>query len=180
MHIQKKEILISVYLGHCLVIKYIMKCPCTITCSIALIFIIAKVYMMGAMLKSQTVQNYQAQLPGKLQGVYQEIVKERTQIYYTGYALGVLLAGCIIFYNTSIRKERASALSMVSTVVASAFIVNYFYYMLSPKTHWMLDNITTPEQNKAWLEMYRNMQVFYHSGMVLGMVALGTFTFAFC
>jgi uncharacterized membrane protein YkgB len=157
-----------------------MKCPCTITCSIALVFIVSKIYMLSSMRSSQAVQKYQAQLPSQLRRVYQEIVTERTQIYYTGYALGVLLACIIIFYNTSLRKERASALSMVSTVVASAFIMNYFYYVLSPKTQWMLDHITTSEQNRAWLEMYRNMQVFYHSGLVLGLIALGLFAFAFC
>jgi hypothetical protein len=156
-----------------------MKCPCTLSCSIALVFIVSKIYMLNAMRTSQTIQNYQSQLPNRLQGVYQDIVSERSTIYYTGYALGVLLAVCIIFYNTQMRKERVSTTSMVCTVVASAFVVNYFYYILSPKTNWMLDHIQTTEQNKAWLEMYRNMQVFYHSGLVLGLVGLGVFAFAF-
>ena len=135
--------------------------------------------MLNAMQSSQTVQNYQKQLPDRLQGVYQKIVSERSNIYYTGYALGLFLAFCIIFYNTTIRHERASTTSMICIVVSSAFIVNYFYYILSPKTNWMLDHITTSEQNQAWLKMYRNMQVFYHSGLVLGLVALGIFTYAF-
>lgn len=156
-----------------------MKCPCTISCSIALIFIVSKIYMMNAMSTSQTVQNYQKQLPDRLQNVYEKIVSERATIYYTGYTLGALLACFIIFYNTYVRKERVSTTSMVCTVVASSFVVNYFYYILSPKTNWMLNHIKTSEQNKAWLEMYRNMQVFYHSGLVLGLISLGVFAFAF-
>lgn len=144
-----------------------------------MVFIVSKIYMLNAMRSSQTIKTYQKQLPERLQGVYQKIVSERANIYYTGYALGVFLAFGIIFYNTNIRKERVSTTSMVCTVVASAFIVNYFYYILSPKTNWMLDHITTSEQNQAWLEMYRNMQVFYHSGLVLGLIALGIFAFAF-
>ena len=43
----------------------------------------------------------------------------------------------------------------------------------------MLDYIKTPEQTKAWLQMYRGMQVYYHSGLVLGIIAVGVFAFAF-
>ena len=43
----------------------------------------------------------------------------------------------------------------------------------------MLDYVKTPEETQAWLHMYRNMQVYYHSGLVLGIIAVGLFTFAF-
>jgi hypothetical protein len=64
-------------------------------------------------------------------------------------------------------------------VVAISFVTNYFYYVLSPKSDWMLNHIKTPEQTKAWLGMYRGMQVYYHTGLVLGLFAVGTFAFAF-
>jgi hypothetical protein len=43
----------------------------------------------------------------------------------------------------------------------------------------MLDYIKTPAQTKAWLHMYRGMQIYYHSGLVLGIIAVGVFAFAF-
>jgi hypothetical protein len=43
----------------------------------------------------------------------------------------------------------------------------------------MLNHITTSEQNKAWLAMYRGMQVYYHTGLVLGLFAIGIFAYAF-
>ena len=68
---------------------------------------------------------------------------------------------------------------MVCLVLATSFITNYFYYILSPKKNWMLNYIKTPEQTKAWLVMYRKMQVYYHTGLVLGIIAIGIFAYAF-
>ena len=69
---------------------------------------------------------------------------------------------------------------IVCTVVAVSFSVNYFYYILSPKSKWMLNEIKSEEQTKAWLEMYRHMQMYYHTGLVFGIIGVGLFAFAFC
>jgi len=133
-----------------------------------------------SMLDSQIMNKYKRQLPEDLQLVYREIVNERTNIYYMGYSLGFILSIIIILYNTQVGKNRMSNFGMVCLVIAVSFSVNYFYYILSPKTKWMLNEIKTQEQSKAWLEMYRNMQMYYHSGLVLGILGVGTFAFAFC
>ena len=72
-----------------------------------------------------------------------------------------------------------STTSMVCLVLATSFITNFFYYILSRKKNWMLNSIDTPEQTKAWLKMYRGMQVYYHTGLVLGIIAVGFFAHAF-
>jgi hypothetical protein len=43
----------------------------------------------------------------------------------------------------------------------------------------MLNHIHSPEQTKAWLTMYREMQKYYHIGLVFGIIAVGLFAFAF-
>ena len=43
----------------------------------------------------------------------------------------------------------------------------------------MLNHIKDPEQVKAWLQMYREMSFNYHSGLVLGIIAVGILAFAF-
>jgi hypothetical protein len=43
----------------------------------------------------------------------------------------------------------------------------------------MLDHINSPEQTKAWLAMYREMQYNYHLGFVIGVIAVGVLAFAF-
>lgn len=155
--------------------------PCISTCSISAIFIIGMIYMNTMVSNSHTIVNYKNQLSPKLQKIYEEITKERLEIYYKGYILGFVLSIIIILLNIYIYKNKKmmSTSSMVCTTLAVSFFTNYFYYILSPKKNWMLDYVKTPEETQSWLHMYRNMQVYYHSGLVLGIIAVGIFTFAF-
>lgn len=154
--------------------------PCGVSCFISGVFIISMIYMNYSMLNSQTIQKYQAQLPENLQNTYREIVEERTKIYYFGYFLGFILSIVVILYNTQLGKNKMSNYGIICTVIAVSFSVNYFYYILTPKNKWMLKEIKSEQQTKAWLEMYRNMQMYYHSGLVLGIIGVGVFAFAFC
>jgi len=129
--------------------------------------------------KSQIIVNYKAQLPENLQKVYEKITSERTTIYYQGYILGFILSLIIILGNVYSDHKMLSTSSMVCIVLATSFLTNYFYYTLAPKKNWMLNHITTPEQTKAWLQMYRGMQVYYHTGLLFGIIAVGVFAHAF-
>jgi hypothetical protein len=153
--------------------------PCSITCIFSAVFVISMIFMTNAMSTSQTIQLYQKQLPQDLQQLYQQIREERTQIFYTGYIIGFVLALLIILYNTQIKQSKMGWTAMVCLTVTVAFITNYFYYVLTPKTKWMLDHIENPDQTKAWLQMYKNMQLYYHSSLALGIIAIGLFAFAF-
>ena len=153
--------------------------PCTISCAISAMFIIGMIYMNYSVTRSQIILKYKLQLPENLQKIYEQIIHERTTIYYQGYVLGFILSIFIILGNIYSEHKILSTTSMVCLVLATSFITNYFYYILSPKKNWMLNYITTPEQTKAWLQMYRGMQVYYHTGLVLGIIAVGIFAYAF-
>ena len=153
--------------------------PCTISCAISAMFIIGMIYMNYSVTRSQIILKYKLQLPENLQKIYEQIIHERTTIYYQGYVLGFILSIFIILGNIYSENKILSTTSMVCLVLATSFITNYFYYILSPKKNWMLNYITTPEQTKAWLQMYRGMQVYYHTGLVLGIIAVGIFAYAF-
>jgi hypothetical protein len=43
----------------------------------------------------------------------------------------------------------------------------------------MLNHMKSEELVKAWLQMYREMQINYHMGIVLGIIAVGILAFAF-
>jgi len=152
---------------------------CGISCAISAIFIIGMIYMNYQVDKSNIILKYKSKLPDELQRIYENITRERTEIYYQGYVLGFALSLLIILANFWSNHKMLSTTSMVCVVLATSFITNYFYYILSPKKNWMLDYIKTPEQTKAWLQMYRGMQVYYHSGLVLGIIAVGVLAFAF-
>lgn len=156
--------------------------PCYISCFLAAVFVLATIFTTSATQHNKTIQHYQGQLSSELVTLYRKITEERKGIYYYGYALGLVLSGIIIFYNTNANNQssvKMTNMSMVCLVITVSFLTNYFYYMLSPKTTYMLDHIKTPEQTKAWLEMYKAMQYYWHAGLVFGIVAVAFLAFAF-
>ena len=152
---------------------------CAISCMISAIFIIGMIYFYNMTGKSKIVKHYKSSLSSDLQNRYDKISKERMMISYQGYALGVILSLGIIFYNLKIKGTKLNNTSLVCTVIATAFVTNYFYYMLSPKTDWMLNHMNNQEEQRAWLLMYREMQYNYHMGLVVGIVGVGILAFAF-
>jgi hypothetical protein len=101
------------------------------------------------------------------------------RISYQCYILGFVLSLFVIFYNYKIKGFKMGNASLVCTVIAVSFITNYFYYMLSPKSDWMLNHMNSQDQVKGWLLMYREMQFNYHAGLGLGIIAVGVMAFAF-
>jgi len=152
---------------------------CVISCMISSIFVIGMIYFYNSSDKSKVVKHYKSSLSSDLQKRYEKITKDRTNISYQGYILGVVLSLGIIFYNLKIKHSKMNTTSLVCTVIATTFVTNYFYYILSPKSDWMLNHTSSQEEVKAWLQMYREMQYNYHMGLVLGIVAVGVLAFAF-
>jgi hypothetical protein len=143
--------------------------PCSISCMISCIFLIGMIYFYNATDKSQ----YKDTLPADLQQRYEKITAERRNISYQGYSLGFILSLVILYF-----RRKMNTISLVCTVMATCFLTNYFYYMLSPKSDWMLNHLNE-EQVHAWLVMYRSMSFHYHVGIVFGILAVGMFAFAF-
>jgi len=152
---------------------------CAISCAISTVFIIGMIYFYNITDKSAIVKHYKEKLPTDLQKRYEKITKERMFISYYGYGLGFILSLFIIFYNMKIKGLKMNTFALVCTVMATCFLTNYFYYMLSPKSDWMLNHMNNQEQVKAWLQMYREMSFNYHAGLVLGIVGVGILAFAF-
>jgi uncharacterized protein YacL len=146
---------------------------------VSAVFIIGMIYFYNMTEKSEIVKQYKEKLPVDLQKRYESITKERMSISYRGYVLGILFSSFIIFYNLKIKKRKMNTFSLVCTVMATCFLTNYFYYILSPKSDWMLNHVTSPDQVKQWLQMYREMSYNYHMGIALGIIGVGIFAFAF-
>jgi uncharacterized membrane protein YkgB len=152
---------------------------CSVTCAIAFIFIVGKIYFYNATTNDKVVKHYKEKLPTDLKILYDKLTKERLHISLYGYGLGLIISLLIIYYNLKLKKEKLNNLSLVCLVISVTFITNYFYYILSPKSDWMLNHINNQEQSKAWLQIYRTMQVNYHLGFVFGIIAAGILAFAF-
>jgi amino acid transporter len=125
------------------------------------------------------VKSYRTSLPNDLQKEYDNIVSERRKIYFTGYLIGFIVSIFIIIINVRALKTKMPVMAMVCLVVVVSTVVNYFYYMLSPKSNHMVSLLTTDKQREDWLRVYKSMQYYYHSSFVLGAIAVGVFAYAF-
>ena len=152
---------------------------CAISCMISTVFIVGMIYFYNMTNKSEIVKHYKNSLPSDLQKRYENIAEERRRISIHGYILGFILSLFIIFYNLKINGQNLKTPTLVCIVMATCFVNNYFYYMLTPKSDWMLNHVSNQQQTRAWLLMYREMSYNYHLGIVLGIVAVGVLAFAF-
>jgi predicted MFS family arabinose efflux permease len=139
---------------------------------IALVFVIAMVYMTLSVDKVAITDNLMGQLTHAERKEYMDRVRERRNLYFTGYGLGVLVALAVMV----LMPRYAS----VSFVAATAFLVNYFYYILSPKKPLLVTQLSSQKARDAWQRVYRHMQFGYHGGLALGVLAVAIFSSQYC
>lgn len=143
---------------------------CTTSCTGFFIIFIGMIYftLKGPGDKHKRFENL---LNDNQKITYEKIKLERRNIYFKGYFLGFFLSILIILYSPKIKKT-----NMICTIGVVSFVTNYFYYILSPKSDWMVLHLHSTEQKKAWLEIYRTMQYNHHFGFLLGIIALMVLT----
>lgn len=144
---------------------------CGSTCGVALMFMVANVYVtLSGDTKLKTKENFYKTLSQNEILRYENIVNERRNIYFQGYALGLIMSFILLALNYN-NKNGLSNNSMVCVVGAVTLTVNYFYYMLAPKSDYMVLHLNERKQREEWQKINRYMQVKYHVGLVLGIVA---------
>jgi hypothetical protein len=152
---------------------------CTVTCFIALVIVVAMVIMTFMVSNDQFIKSYRDQLPDDLKTHYDNVVAERHRIFFTGYLIGFVLSVFIIIFNVNLLKQKMPVSAMVCLAVVVSTVTNYFYYILSPKSSYMVELFKTDKQRQDWLKIYKSMQYYYHASFVLGAVAVGVFAYAF-
>ena len=144
-----------------------VKC-CTISCGIAATLIAGMAYCTYMGNRSQLVTDYMRTLTPDQQQTYARIVDERRGIYLRGFGWGLLLSALLLgIHHQYLTMSRAALLCSVAAITLAT---NYFYYVLSPKSDWMVLHLNPHQKQDAanWLRVYRGMQVNYHVGLVLG------------
>ena len=112
------------------------------------------------------------------QQIYEKIIEERKNIYFSGYGIGIVISILVILINKYIFNKRMNNGMMVCCVGAISFTINYLYYILIPKSTYMIKHLNNQQQIEEWLKINRSMQVKYHIGLLLGIVAIMVFAFA--
>jgi hypothetical protein len=138
------------------------------SCIIATMFIVAMIFTMYNSDSTLSIQQFTDVLSTKQKAIYKKIADERRNIYFKGFGLGLVLSFLFLFWKSSIKNSyKINRFSTICVVGAITFITNYFYYMLSPKSDWMILHIDGDKQKQAWLSVYKKMQYNYHLVAVL-------------
>lgn len=154
---------------------------CAISCAIAFVLIVANVYCCFLGYNNQFIRELISKLSPENQQRFRKIANERQKIYFTGLILGCILSMLLIMccrsYFLTSNGSRGGLLCMVGAVTLS---INYFYYILAPKTDRMVLHLKSAEEKEAWLKVYQTMQYNYHMGLVLGILAVIAISNSLC
>ena len=157
---------------------------CGWTCFVATMFILGNIIFTLLMDKHGEVAKYKDSLDEKQEKVYEKIVSERKNLALQGYGLGLGLSiGYLVSRHFMTKRKGSlfsSSISSLCLTVAITFIVQYFYYILSPKKDWMLNQLTNEEQKQQWLKVYRAFSWNYHLSMLLGLIGAGLLGYGVC
>lgn len=132
---------------------------------------IAGIGLLGAsiatnMATHQETEKLRQILSPELAAKYDAIVKERTTHYIQG-----LLIGLILSYFILNRVNITNRFHRISLFFGITLFTTALYYLLRPKSDYMLKHLKTAEENKAWLSVYKTMKYRYPIGFVLGAAA---------
>ena len=149
---------------------------CGITCIIALVFLIANIYIIFSCSNNKELKkNFLNVLNEEQKITYEKIIDERKNIYYSGYILGIILSLIGYFSIKKFTTMRFNKVSLICFVGAITFVTNYLFYILYPKSDYMLLHLNDKKQIQEWLNIYRTMQFKFHIGFVLGILAVMIF-----
>jgi hypothetical protein len=90
---------------------------------------------------------------------YQKIVSERLTLYVGLSVISVLR--CL--YKTTLMNS-------ICWGIVTLFIVLHLYYILSPKSKYMVTILNTQEQRNEWIKVYRTMQYRHYGSFACALV----------
>ena len=153
---------------------------CPTSCIVAGAFIVSSIFVSLRVDKS-TLKDplFQLLSDGNKQR-YLRIADERKNIYLKGFGLGFILSIIALFILNNNKMFKVTKLMNICFVLATSFTVNYFFYILHPKTDYMVLHLNNDEEKKAWLDIYKTMQFNYHLGFALGLVGMIFIGNSFC
>ncbi len=99
---------------------------------------------------------------------YKRINNERFSLYFQGLIIGFIIVVLVNFlYGENISNPYHKTTLFLLIILGFSL----FYYLLSPKSDYMLNHINSEKENKAWLDVYLTMKNRYLWGFVFGALA---------
>lgn len=151
---------------------------CKTSCLIASIFIVSMLYK-TFFYNNEKLKTFNKVLNDEQKDKYLKIMNERRRIYLNGFGLGFLLSLIFIFLKSQ-QKIKLQSFPFICVTITITYLTTYFYYILTPKTTYMLEHLNSQTQIKAWLDVYKGMQFDFHFGLLLGLIGVGFLSLSVC
>ena len=151
---------------------------CLRSCSLSLIFLFSMLYMTLTIDKHALTDNLVKHFNAEQIEYYNEVIKERTRIYLTGFSIGLAVSIGLLFAMKN--KLKLNPWVVTCTSISISYIIMYFYYTLSPKMDLMVVQLDKKEARLAWQEYYTTMKNKYHISMLLGVVFVSLLNSGLC
>jgi hypothetical protein len=110
-------------------------------------------------------EKLQKVLSPELDVIHTNIATERRNLYLQGLGLGLILSALVQYQYKPQLDTRFHRISLWFAITLGTALV---YYLVMPKSDYMLKHLKTPEENQAWLSVYQEMQSKYIWGMIFG------------
>ena len=159
-----------------------MKTICYLPCQLSLIFAISNLFftvvIVLASLKIIPITNTPQfhklvnLLDRDQKNRYDKIKNERKNLAAQGYTLGLIISAIICYYCSISKNKDLNKMSYLCIAISVTYITNYFYYLLMPKSDWMVIHLKTVEQRKEWLNIYKIMDWFNNMGFLVGLISV--------
>lgn len=107
--------------------------------------------------------------------IYNKIIIERRNQYFQGLLLGLVFSFVLLFFI-----KITNRFHRITFVLSITILTSVVYYLLMPKSDYMLNHLKSSEENKAWLNMYNSMKYRYLAGFLLGSLASIPISYAMC
>jgi len=151
---------------------------CYTTCGVAGVFLFSMVYMTFAVDKNYVKDDLMKMLTPELQEKYRHILKERRDIYLTGFVGGLIISlGTWMYLKNNYKME---GFHSACYLIAMTYIFCYIYYTMTPKSDLLVVYLDDPAAREKWVEVYKYMQYNYHMSMLLGIVFVGLLGYGMC
>ena len=139
---------------------------CFNSCMVAFALLGSKLLIMGSSGYSKNKYELVNMLNDKQKEAYFNIVKERGTLFMRG-----IILGCTIAFITVYLMSSGNTLSKTCLFLTISILTSHYYYLLMPKSDYILKHLENKEQINAWLKMYKEMNFKSNLGNILGAAA---------
>ena len=156
---------------------------CYKTVFFALIFVFADILLLLLINKKQLTNNFAQSLDVEKKEIYKNIIQERRLIYFKSIFIGLLVSLLYMYAlpkNNFLKPKNLSRFFVTTLSLIILYLSIYFSYILHPKTDYMVLHLDTQLQREQWINVYKNMQYYYHLSFVLSFISISILYYGIC